>query len=56
MPATSAAAIQGMKSTIAVFQQSREERRIIDRPDLLVPFGELATQPRRAAPNQAVAE
>ena len=37
----SAAAIQGMKNAIAVLQQSLEEGQVIDRPDLLVPFGEL---------------
>ena len=36
-----AAAIQGMKNALAVFGQSIEEDRVIDRPDLLVPFGEL---------------
>ena len=37
----SAAAIQGMKNALAVFGQSLEEGRVIDRPDLLVPFNEL---------------
>ena len=36
-----AAAIQGMKNALAVLGQSMEEGRVIDRPDLLVPFGEL---------------
>jgi 2-methylisocitrate lyase-like PEP mutase family enzyme len=36
-----AAAIQGMKNALAVLGQSIEEGRVIDRPDLLVPFGEL---------------
>ena len=36
-----AAAIQGMKNALAVFGQSIAEERIIDRPDLLVSFGEL---------------
>src|SRR5579863_2884267 len=36
-----AAAIQGMKNALEVFGQSIEEERVIDRPDLLVPFGEL---------------
>jgi 2-methylisocitrate lyase-like PEP mutase family enzyme len=36
-----AAAIQGMKNALAVFGQSIAEERVIDRPDLLVPFGEL---------------
>jgi 2-methylisocitrate lyase-like PEP mutase family enzyme len=36
-----AAAIQGMKSALAVLGQSIDEGRVIDRPDLLVPFGEL---------------
>ena len=36
-----AAAIQGMKKALAVLGQSIEEGRVIDRPDLLVPFGEL---------------
>ena len=35
------AAIQGMKNALSVFQQSIEEGRVIDRPDLLVPFDEL---------------
>lgn len=30
-----------MKNALAVFGQSIEEERVIDRPDLLVPFGEL---------------
>ena len=37
----SAAAIQGMKNALGVLQQSLDEERVIDRPDLLVPFGEL---------------
>jgi 2-methylisocitrate lyase-like PEP mutase family enzyme len=37
----SAAAIQGMKNAMAVLQQSLHEERVIDRPDLLVSFGEL---------------
>ena len=36
-----AAAIQGMKNALAVFGQSLAEARVIDRPDLLVSFGEL---------------
>jgi 2-methylisocitrate lyase-like PEP mutase family enzyme len=36
-----AAAIQGMKNALVVLGQSIEEGRVIDRPDLLVPFGEL---------------
>ena len=36
-----AAAIQGMKNALAVLGQSITEERVIDRPDLLVPFGEL---------------
>lgn len=36
-----AAAIQGMKNALAVFGQSIAEERVIDRPDLLVSFGEL---------------
>src|ERR1700684_2244351 len=36
-----AAAIQGMKHALVVLGQSIEEERVIDRPDLLVPFGEL---------------
>src|ERR1051326_5464842 len=36
-----AAAIQGMKNALAVLGQSITEGRVIDRPDLLVPFGEL---------------
>ena len=36
-----AAAIQGMKNALAVFGQSVEEGRVIDRPDLLVSFNEL---------------
>ena len=39
----SAAAIQGMKNALAVLQQSLDEERVIDRPDLLVSFGELNT-------------
>jgi 2-methylisocitrate lyase-like PEP mutase family enzyme len=35
------AAIQGMKNALTVFQQSLAEERVIDRPDLLVPFDEL---------------
>jgi 2-methylisocitrate lyase-like PEP mutase family enzyme len=35
------AAIQGMKNAIAVLQQSLSEDRVLDRPDLLVPFDEL---------------
>ena len=35
------AAIQGMKNALVVLGQSIEEGRVIDRPDLLVPFGEL---------------
>jgi 2-methylisocitrate lyase-like PEP mutase family enzyme len=35
------AAIQGMKNALAVLGQSIDEGRVIDRPDLLVPFGEL---------------
>ena len=37
----SAAAIQGMKTALGVLQQSLDEGRVIDRPDLLVSFGEL---------------
>lgn len=37
----SAAAIQGMKNAMAVLMQSLAEGKVIDRPDLLVPFGEL---------------
>ncbi|MBS0644107.1 MAG: isocitrate lyase/PEP mutase family protein [Acetobacteraceae bacterium] len=37
------AAIQGMKNALAVLNQSIEEGRVIDRPDLLVPFDELNT-------------
>ena len=37
----SAAAIQGMKNALAVLTQSLTEGRVIDRPDLLVSFGEL---------------
>src|SRR3954454_2103245 len=37
----SAAAIQGMKNAMAVLQQSLDEERVIDRPDLLVSFAEL---------------
>ena len=36
-----AAAIQGMKNALAVLGQSIEEERVIDRPDLLVSFGEI---------------
>jgi 2-methylisocitrate lyase-like PEP mutase family enzyme len=36
-----AAAIQGMKNALSVLGQSITEGRVIDRPDLLVPFGEL---------------
>src|SRR5580700_9848572 len=36
-----AAAIQGMKYALEVFGQSVAEERVIDRPDLLVSFGEL---------------
>jgi 2-methylisocitrate lyase-like PEP mutase family enzyme len=36
-----AAAIQGMKNALQVFGQSVAEGRVIDRPDLLVSFGEL---------------
>jgi 2-methylisocitrate lyase-like PEP mutase family enzyme len=36
-----AAAIQGMKNALAVLGQSIAEGRVIDRPDLLVPFDEL---------------
>src|ERR1700722_8657695 len=36
-----AAAIQGMKNALAVLAQSIAEGRVIDRPDLLVSFGEL---------------
>jgi 2-methylisocitrate lyase-like PEP mutase family enzyme len=36
-----AAAIQGMKNALAVLGQSITEGRVIDRPDLLVSFGEL---------------
>ena len=36
-----AAAIQGMKNALQVLGQSIEEGRVIDRPDLLVSFGEL---------------
>jgi 2-methylisocitrate lyase-like PEP mutase family enzyme len=39
----SAAAIQGMKNALGVLQQSLTEERVIDRPDLLVSFGELNT-------------
>ena len=39
----SAAAIQGMKNALGVLTQSLEEGRVIDRPDLLVSFGELNT-------------
>jgi len=37
------AAIQGMKNALGVLNQSIEEGRVIDRPDLLVPFDELNT-------------
>lgn len=37
----SAAAIQGMRNAMAVLMQSLEQGVVIDRPDLLVPFGEL---------------
>jgi 2-methylisocitrate lyase-like PEP mutase family enzyme len=37
------AAIQGMKNALGVLNQSLEEGRVIDRPDLLVPFDELNT-------------
>jgi 2-methylisocitrate lyase-like PEP mutase family enzyme len=36
-----AAAIQGMKNALTVLQQSLEQGTVIDRPDLLVSFGEL---------------
>jgi 2-methylisocitrate lyase-like PEP mutase family enzyme len=36
-----AAAIQGMKNALQVFRQSLAEERVIDRPDLLVAFGEI---------------
>jgi 2-methylisocitrate lyase-like PEP mutase family enzyme len=36
-----AAAIQGMKNALAALGQSIDEGRVVDRPDLLVPFGEL---------------
>ena len=36
-----AAAIQGMKNALEIFGQSLKEERVIDRPDLLVSFGEL---------------
>ena len=36
-----AAAIQGMKNALAALGQSITDGRVIDRPDLLVPFGEL---------------
>jgi hypothetical protein len=39
----SAAAIQGMKNALDVLNQSLTEERVIDRPDLLVSFGELNT-------------
>ena len=39
----SSAAIQGMKNALAVLQQSLDEGQVIDRPDLLVSFGELNT-------------
>ena len=38
-----AAAIQGMKNALAVLNQSLQEERVIDRPDLLVSFGEINT-------------
>ncbi|HVZ10721.1 isocitrate lyase/PEP mutase family protein [Rhodopila sp.] len=37
------AAIQGMKNALGVLTQSIDENRVIDRPDLLVPFDELNT-------------
>jgi 2-methylisocitrate lyase-like PEP mutase family enzyme len=37
----SAAAIQGMKNAMTVLLQSLQEGKVIDRPDLLVSFGEL---------------
>ncbi len=37
------AAIQGMKNALGVLMQSITEGRVIDRPDLLVPFDELNT-------------
>ena len=37
----SAAAIQGMKNALGVLQQSLDRGEVIDRPDLLVSFGEL---------------
>jgi 2-methylisocitrate lyase-like PEP mutase family enzyme len=36
-----AAAIQGMKNALAVFGESIVQERVIDRPDLLVSFGEI---------------
>lgn len=36
-----AAAIQGMKNALAVFAQSIDEGRVIDRPDLLVSFADI---------------
>ena len=36
-----AAAIQGMKNALSVLGQSIAEERVIDRPDLLVSFGEI---------------
>ena len=36
-----AAALQGMKNALAVFGQSLEEGRVIDRPDLLMNFEDL---------------
>jgi 2-methylisocitrate lyase-like PEP mutase family enzyme len=37
------AAIQGMKNALGVLKESIDEGRVIDRPDLLVPFDELNT-------------
>ena len=39
----SAAAIQGMKNALTVLQQSLDQGVVMDRPDLLVSFGELNT-------------
>ena len=36
-----AAAIQGMKNALAALGQSIEEGIVVDRPDLLVSFGEI---------------
>jgi 2-methylisocitrate lyase-like PEP mutase family enzyme len=36
-----AAAIQGMKNALDIFGQSIREERVIDRPDLLIPFDDL---------------